>query len=512
MKTSFLYTKAEFFLLFIFVSLSVIKIDKPGVNTDQLLFVNAAIGPLDSSYIYKAIHGIPVLIMIYIGALKAYLFKPIFYLFGVSIYSIRLPIIVIMTFSLYLLHKCISLVDKKIAIFTLIILATDPSFIAFSRIDYGPVVLEFFFKVISLLFFYYLVNTKKQKYLLLLLASLALGLFNKTNFIWFINSLLFATVFIFRHEILEKKRFISSKQILIIFVSYISFLFYGFWIYRKATVEYSAEAISLSFSKILNNTSIVTTNFINLINGESLFRLIYNKPLHEFATYYSYVLILIVILGVFYIIKNRKQINNKFTRFNLFILMLTICVFVQLSLTSIAFSAWHTYSIYPFFAILIAISLTRIRFSYLLVSAIVLYNLFSYYKYISYYDKPVSDLKWSSQFYELVKFTDSFSGLVLSTDVGIQANFLAFSNNYSKYTPIEWMVDIQSYESYKSVLQGYFKKDSNILVVVPNNESVIFKGIQPYFVRFIKDYRINLIKIREFKDGDKIAYTVYKVK
>src|SRR5437762_670595 len=98
-----------FVVLALFIILSVINIDKPGVNSNQLMFVNAAIGPLDSTWIYKSIHGLPVLLMIYMGALKSYIYKPIFYIFGVSIYSIRLPVILIMSLSLLILYRTISL-------------------------------------------------------------------------------------------------------------------------------------------------------------------------------------------------------------------------------------------------------------------------------------------------------------------------------------------------------------------------------------------------------------------
>ena len=144
------YDKAALIIVIIFVLISIIKINEPGVTSDQLLFVNAAIGPLDQSYIYKTIHGFPILLMIYIGALKSYIYKPIFYLFGVSIYSIRLPVILIMASALYFLYKAICLkIDKKVAFFTILILATDPSNIAYSRVDNGPTVLEFFFKCLG---------------------------------------------------------------------------------------------------------------------------------------------------------------------------------------------------------------------------------------------------------------------------------------------------------------------------------------------------------------------------
>ena len=77
----------------------------PGLQYDELLFVNAVLG--DSypyhGFIYSAPLGIPTMLMPYIGALKAWLYTPIFSVFGVTVDSIRLPALLLAALALGLL-------------------------------------------------------------------------------------------------------------------------------------------------------------------------------------------------------------------------------------------------------------------------------------------------------------------------------------------------------------------------------------------------------------------------
>jgi len=493
-------------ILLLFIILSIIELDKPGVTADQLLFVNAAIGPLDGSYIFKMIRGFPIFLMAYIGALKAYIYGPIFDLFGVNIYSIRLPVIFIMASGLLILYKAISLrVDKKTAFFTILILATDPSNIAYTRVDNGPTVLEFFFKCLSLLSLFLFLKTKANKYLVMLIMFLGLGLFNKTNFIWFINSLFLASFIFYRNTI-------KGKWILFLSASFVAFAAFGFYIFKKAASDYSAVAISFSFEKLLQNISVVTNNILQLLSGEAFIQFVYGKSPHNFTVIYSYILILVNALGVYYFIKNRKKISKQTIQFYFFILVIFLATLAQLFMTQLAVSAWHAYAIYPFITILTVIFLFQLqkKWAYPLFILIIVYNLVTYSIYIKIYSQPVSNLSWNNEFYKLLEFTDNRPEAVLVTDIGMQTQFL-LSKNYKKYTPIEWMIDgKRSYDSY-FVLLTYFSMNKNAIAVVPHPDYPVFKDIQPNFYRFIREYRYQADIIATFMDGDKIIYTVYKI-
>src|SRR5690606_14881322 len=58
------------------------RISRPGPLYDEILFVNAALGGIDGSFVHSTVLGVPFMLMSYVGALKAWLHAPVFALFG----------------------------------------------------------------------------------------------------------------------------------------------------------------------------------------------------------------------------------------------------------------------------------------------------------------------------------------------------------------------------------------------------------------------------------------------
>jgi len=69
-----------------------------GFHYDEVLFINAATDGLtnnnDNLFIRRRLLGVPMLLMDYIGALKAWLYIPIFAAFDPSVWSVRIPALV----------------------------------------------------------------------------------------------------------------------------------------------------------------------------------------------------------------------------------------------------------------------------------------------------------------------------------------------------------------------------------------------------------------------------------
>ena len=340
-----------------------------------------------------------------------------------------------------------------------------------------------------------------------------MGLYNKANFIWLINGMFLGIAIFHRDLFLQKKKLYLNKDFLLLLFSYIAFVIYGILIFRNAARDYSMVAISFSLSGLLSHIVLTVSNFMRLISGESFLRLVYQESPNSFTNAYSILLILFNLFGLTFFIKNRHKIDNKLTKFYFFIFSIFIVTLIQLFLTSIAVSPWHVYALYPFFTILSAILIfemqKKIKWAYLILIFIFLYNLLTYFTYLSYYQKDVKNLLWSDKFYELVKFTDSYPLKVLNTDVGLQANLLALSKNYKKYTPLEWVIDgKRSYESYTR-LQVFFS--GGAIAIVPNSEIAVFQDVQKNFFRYTEENKVRLTILKQFKDGDKITYTVYKI-
>src|SRR5437764_7405456 len=79
----------------IFISLAAYRIQLPGLYYDELAFVNAAQGGADNTFIHMQLGSVPFLVFPYMGALKAWVYAPVFRFFGVSALTIRLRAILI---------------------------------------------------------------------------------------------------------------------------------------------------------------------------------------------------------------------------------------------------------------------------------------------------------------------------------------------------------------------------------------------------------------------------------
>src|ERR1041385_1911898 len=164
----------------IFILLATYRVQLPGLYMDEVDFVNAAQGGHEDTMIHMRMGPVPVLIMPYLGALKAWLYAPIFYLFGVSAVTIRLPAVLLAAITLlilaHFLRAKIGLVWSSIAVW---IIAVDPANILPSRVDWGPTVLMHFFQAaIFALWISYLDVAKAWKLLVIFIAP-GLGFFDK---------------------------------------------------------------------------------------------------------------------------------------------------------------------------------------------------------------------------------------------------------------------------------------------------------------------------------------------
>ncbi|MGZ3695419.1 MAG: hypothetical protein ACXWQO_14980, partial [Bdellovibrionota bacterium] len=173
-----------------FLVLATYKISYPGLNVDELFFMNAALGDLDGTFITKKLGPIPIYSLSYLGAIKMWLYWFIFKIFNVSIISIRLPMILTSTMAVigfFALAK--KHFNERAAWMATSLLALNPTFIGATRQDYAG--LEF---GIQLLIFAALLGGASTA---LLAALCVLGLYYKISFMWWLSGILGAGLFFY---------------------------------------------------------------------------------------------------------------------------------------------------------------------------------------------------------------------------------------------------------------------------------------------------------------------------
>lgn len=177
--------------LYLIFSLAYLRL--PGLQYDEVHFANAALGNVDGTFIAWEVRildrKIPIMLMPYIGALKAWLYAPVFRIFGTTPASVRVPVVMIglgtMVFS-YLLAR--RMLGERSAVLGALLLASDPTFIFANRLDWGPVSLGMVLKVASLYFLWRWLAENRTGFLALAAFLMGLGLYDKLTFAWFITA------------------------------------------------------------------------------------------------------------------------------------------------------------------------------------------------------------------------------------------------------------------------------------------------------------------------------------
>ena len=160
-------------------------IDRPGLYYDEILFVNAAVGGLGDQFVALRIGGVPVMLMHYIGALKAWIWSPIFALWDVDPASVRIPAIMIGLCGNLLACMAMGVwFGRTAAAVTALAICFDPTVGMQSRLDWGPNAIMFLCRGGFLLSVAWATTGRTWRGLLGMAAFAAAGCFDKLSFLW----------------------------------------------------------------------------------------------------------------------------------------------------------------------------------------------------------------------------------------------------------------------------------------------------------------------------------------
>jgi hypothetical protein len=187
------------------------NISTPGIYYDETLFANAALLGSSDIFAHWKPFGIPILLMSYIGAIKAWIYIPIFYLFGVDPLTIRLPTILfgvmgggfLVVASIIWYGRCAGVLCAALIFF-------DPSLLIHSRLDWGPTALMFLFRGCAIFGIAWWWSFRTPAGIWITIAACGLGGFDKLNFIWVIMSLCLSFAIVFRNEAREYLKHYTS--------------------------------------------------------------------------------------------------------------------------------------------------------------------------------------------------------------------------------------------------------------------------------------------------------------
>ena len=344
---------ATFFLLASGAGLS-----DPGLEYDELLFVNGALGATHpyQGFIYREALGVPTMLMAYIGALKAWLYYPIFAVFGVSVDSIRIPAVLLAALALLLAVLLIyRLLGAWAAVVLATLLATDPVYSALARTDWGPIVLSALLRVGALLCYFAFLRRRSVRYLWLLVFALSLGLFNKLDYAWFIVALAFAALVVDHRELLETLRRRRGAVVAPIAVM----IAVGIAAYVTLILPADRLPLPRSHASLGGRISEVARLFRVTFNGSGVYENMTGAPLNHptlMGSLIPFILIGCIAVAAWNVIWGRRREQGDALRnaasITTFFLVLFAVTAVGIIVTRQATGPWHVMLLWPLPAVL----------------------------------------------------------------------------------------------------------------------------------------------------------------
>lgn len=183
------------------------NIGQPGLYYDEMLFINAARGGQGAMFLKSKFMGLPVLLMDYIGALKAWIYYPLVSLAPVTPGLIRYPAILFGLCGAVLTGMAFQRLMGRGGLLVGACLLFDPALLMHSRLDWGPTALMFLLRGLLLWAVAGWIADRRLRWLWLATVAAGLGIFDKLNFLWFACPTAIALCVCYHREIwLESRR------------------------------------------------------------------------------------------------------------------------------------------------------------------------------------------------------------------------------------------------------------------------------------------------------------------
>lgn len=183
-------------LALLFFAAAAYHIDRPGLQADETLFAQG-VWESGSVDLFARVFGwrVPLMLMPYLGALKAILYQPVFALAGASAATVRLPMVAAGAATVALTFLLLwRLRGEGAAWLGGALLAADPTFFFTTRCDWGPVALERLLTMGGVLLF-------AQGRVAWGALLFGLALWNKTTFLWTLIGLAAGVTVVYREKL-----------------------------------------------------------------------------------------------------------------------------------------------------------------------------------------------------------------------------------------------------------------------------------------------------------------------
>jgi len=514
---------------FIFISLAAYRIQLPGLYYDELAFVNAAQGGADNTFIHMRLGSVPFLVFPYMGALKAWIYAPVFRFFGVSALTIRLPAILIGAVTLLIFFQTLRV--KLGAVWATIvvwIMAVDPVNLFPSRLDWGPTVLTHFFQA-AILALWFSYRDKPRPWKIILICA-GLGFFDRFNFIWLLPAFAIGICLCYPDSL--QNLWVSTPRFTRWVAIILALLALGVMLYLILPLLVNVHHPTGAHTPNLQGKWL---GLVYTLSGAAVARFIFENPagIIRFASYW-----LIVVDGFLALACLFLPMSNAVARENrkngLFCFLIGFLIFVQIVITPQAGGPHHYAMIFPWplltFAFLARSLYDHFRTKKLsqvvalpLVAAatcIFLVNIHNTMRYLSHFrSNPHYTAQWSPEIYSLSHYVNEHgfkAKSIICVDWGLHTQLHALApKKLRRRIHDDWgtfqTLSQKDKESQTAALNQIFSEDKSLAVTfAPPKES--FPDTRRNFLAALAtrpEFKSRLVK--EFWFGGEKIYEVYEI-
>lgn len=189
--------------LAVFLGFGLLLIPYPGIENDEALFSGGIYAPGGMEWSVRLFgEQVAMMIMSYVGALKAWLYTPVLALWGPSPWSLRLPVLLAGALAVFLFYRLLArAAGRGAALIGCALLATDASFLLTATFDWGPVAIQQLLLVSGLLLLVSFHQDGGERRLAAGCFLLGLGLWDKAIFAWVLSGVTAAALILYWREI-----------------------------------------------------------------------------------------------------------------------------------------------------------------------------------------------------------------------------------------------------------------------------------------------------------------------
>lgn len=177
---------------------------KLGIENDETIFGGAFLKPYGGAYTIRVGHSrIPIMVMTYIGTLKAWLYRPLINIFGTNLLLLRLPVLLAGVASIWLFFRLLRrIAGLRAAYIGCTLLAADSTYLLTASFDWGPVALQHLLLLGGILLLVRFYQKRALPPLFWGFFLLGLGMWDKALAVWMLSGIGVAAMAVFPQRIL----------------------------------------------------------------------------------------------------------------------------------------------------------------------------------------------------------------------------------------------------------------------------------------------------------------------